>query len=191
MRTKQKNTSMFFVGLDMSLLRPGLCMDHPRDGHYCTSYNNPDKDRYTHRIARFNGIVKILLHKMKPALRVPGRTIILMEDYAFGASGKTFEIAECCGILKWRLFYEAGIRPENFLLCSNTHLKMFACNKGNAAKELIIKECYKKWGFDTNDNNEADAFVLWKIAQALRDGKHITAYQADVLDRIKKYNAKK
>lgn len=192
MRTKEpKKTKPFFVGLDLSMTRPGICMDNVRDGFYCVAYANPDKDRYIHRIARFHGIVKILIHKMKPALRTPSNTIIMMEDYAFGASGKTFEIGEMSGILKWRLFYECGIRPENLLLCSNTHLKMFACNKGNAAKELIIKECYKKWRFDTDDNNEADAFVLWKIVRSLNNPKGITKYQKDVIERIRKYNQKK
>ncbi|APD18911.1 hypothetical protein [Vibrio phage J14] len=34
---------------------------------------------------------------------------------------------------------------------------MFVTNNGNANKDVIIKQVYKLWGIDTDDNNQADA----------------------------------
>jgi len=42
-------------------------------------------------------------------------------------------------------------------------LKRFVCNNGNAGKEDIMKAVYEKWGFMTNDNNQADALVIAEI----------------------------
>lgn len=191
MRTKYPDKIKIHVGLDLSLLRPGLCISESELDYYCTSYSNPDKNRFSHRINRFDKISRILTHKMKPVLNCPLSTRIVMEDYAAGASGKTNEIAECTGILKWYLIKKIGILPKNLVLCLPQHLKMFACSKGNAPKNLVIKEVFKKWKFDTNDDNEADAFVLWRISRALDGLDNITAYQVDIINRIKKYNEKK
>jgi crossover junction endodeoxyribonuclease RuvC len=43
-------------------------------------------------------------------------------------------------------------------------LKKFATGKGNAKKDQIMLAVYKKWGFDPETNNIADAYVLAKMA---------------------------
>lgn len=175
----------------MSISKPGLCLSICESEYHCVSYLNPDKDRFNHRINRFDKICKILIHKIRPVPNHPLNSRIVMEDYAAGAIGKTNEIAECTGILKWYLIKKVGILPKNLILCSPQHLKMFVCSKGNAHKNLVIKEVFKKWNFDTNDDNKADAFVLWRISRALDGLDKITSYQVDIIDRIKKYNEKK
>lgn len=69
-------------------------------------------------------------------------------------------------------------------------MKMFLASKGNLKKELIMKEVFKQWGFDTDINDEADAYVLMKIAKYLAWGGHITNYQKDIIQRIKKHNGR-
>jgi len=41
-----------------------------------------------------------------------------------------------------------------------TTIKKFVTGKGNAKKDTIIKEIYKRWGFDTDNNNTADAYAI-------------------------------
>jgi crossover junction endodeoxyribonuclease RuvC len=45
-------------------------------------------------------------------------------------------------------------------------LKKFATGKGNSKKEQIMLAVFKKWGFDPETNNIADAYVLAKMAEA-------------------------
>lgn len=48
-----------------------------------------------------------------------------------------------------------------------TNLKKFILGKGVGKKDLIMKEVYKRWGFDTTDDNIADAFGLAMFGSAL------------------------
>jgi len=45
-----------------------------------------------------------------------------------------------------------------------TMVKKFATGKGNCEKSLILKAVFKKWSFDVDDDNIADAYVIQKIA---------------------------
>jgi len=46
-------------------------------------------------------------------------------------------------------------------------LKKFVLQKGNGEKSLMMKEVYKRWGYDTDSDDEADAFGLAAIGVAL------------------------
>ena len=48
-----------------------------------------------------------------------------------------------------------------------SQLKKFVTGKGNSEKSMVIKEVYKRFGIDTNDDNTADAVVLGHIGLAL------------------------
>lgn len=191
---KPKKKSYNFIAIDYGMTRPGLCFTdkNKKEGFTCISYDTPKKENYDHRILRFEDVGDILINEI-PYTVANTKTIIMMEDYAAGAKGKTDEIAECAGILKYKLLVEYGIKPNQLWLCNISHLKMFVSGKGQSKKELILKEVYKKWKFDTNDNNEADAFVMWKILKALYHEHEdtITVYQKGILKKIRKFNEKK
>jgi len=51
-----------------------------------------------------------------------------------------------------------------------TELKKFITGKGNAKKQIIIQQVYKKYGIEFEDDNLADAFVLAKMAEAAHAG---------------------
>ena len=68
-----------------------------------------------------------------------------MEGYAFSASGKAiFQIAENCGLLKYKLFQVS--KPIEVI--APTAVKKHATGKGNASKEEMLKQFEK----DTNIN---------------------------------------
>lgn len=189
---KLKKKSYNFIAIDYSITKPGLCFTDKTkpEGFTCLSYSTPKKENYEHEILRFADYVDILINKIPYTITNP-KTIIIIEDYAFGGRGKTNAIAECTGILKYSLFIEYKVNPKQLFFCSVPHLKMFVSGKGNAKKEMIIKDVYKHWNFDSEDNNQADAFVMWKILQALYcENETITKYQKDIIKRIKLYNKK-
>lgn len=46
-----------------------------------------------------------------------------------------------------------------------SQLKKFVTNVGNCKKNLMLKEVYKKWGVDFNDDNLADAYSLARLSK--------------------------
>ena len=71
-----------------------------------------------------------------------------------------------------------------------SQLKKFATGKGNVDKNVVIKEVYKRFGIDTDDDNTADAVVLGHIGMSLT-GAYIptTADQRAMLTDIRKRHA--
>ncbi|WP_121605327.1 crossover junction endodeoxyribonuclease RuvC [Virgibacillus sp. Bac332] len=39
-------------------------------------------------------------------------------------------------------------------------LKKFVTGKGNASKDIMMRDVFKKWGFENNSNNICDAYAL-------------------------------
>lgn len=189
----RRKTRPTYIGIDFSIRSPGIAINngktivvdclktppiHPKQE------NTKRLQRITNQIIRWigehNGIMDW------------SETKIFIEDYSFGAVGKTFDIAECVGILKYRLFFEYGLPFKNLFLVSIGHLKMFCTGKGNASKDTIIKEVYKRWEYDTNNNNKADAFVLLMMCKAYHKPNFtLTSFQIEALKRVKAYNEDK
>lgn len=69
---------------------------------------------------------------------------ITLEDYAYGAGGKVFHIAENTGLLKHKL-YKAGYP---FQVASPAIIKKAATGKGNATKMMMHDAFTKQTGID-------------------------------------------
>lgn len=64
-------------------------------------------------------------------------------------------------------------------------VKKFCTGKGNAPKDIMIQQVYKRWGVECKNSDEADAFVLAQIGLAVAAGVDgLTQYQRDVIDEI-------
>ena len=50
-----------------------------------------------------------------------------------------------------------------FKIIPPTTLKKYVTGKGNSKKSLMIKNVYKKFGYDTDDDNLADAYGLARM----------------------------
>jgi len=74
------------------------------------------------------------------------------------------------------LFYKKRLKYE--IISPNT-LKKFVCGAGhgNAKKELMLLNVYKKWGIEFKDNNLADAYGLARMA--LEDIKNLKKIDED------------
>lgn len=77
---------------------------------------------------RFETIADWALEKVRACEEVA------LEDYAYGAKGKVFHIAENTGLLKYKL-WKAGI-PTSVI--PPTAVKKQACGKGNADKQMMV-----------------------------------------------------
>lgn len=60
-------------------------------------------------------------------------------------------------------------------------LKKYAAGKGNAKKQEMLLQIYKRWGVEFNDDNAADAYALARLAS----GSAIDAVERETQEKIK------
>ena len=70
--------------------------------------------------------------------------LCMLEDYSFASTGRTFQIGEHFGLLKYKM--RRSIIP--FETVPPTVLKKFATGKGNAKKELLNEQFIIDTGWD-------------------------------------------
>jgi crossover junction endodeoxyribonuclease RuvC len=94
------------------------------------------------------------------------RTLVLIEGYAYAAKGQAvISLGELGGVLRLAL-YEAAIPVIEI---SPAQVKKFTTGKGNAPKNIMLKEVFKRFNVDIDDDNIADAFALVQLGCALVD----------------------
>jgi len=153
---------MRIVGIDYSLNSPAVCITqanevdtHIKDCefHYLTSvkkyqgkvakkvYGYEYPKYYSDNIQRFNLIADWVLSLIKVK-----HTRVFIEGYSYGSRGQgLFQIAENCGILKYKFMLEKHI---NYSTIVPSVVKKRATGKGNASKEQMYEQFMKDGGQD-------------------------------------------
>lgn len=115
----------------------------------------PQVDRFT-RFAHYTKSVADLVD-------VYGVDLVIIEGYSFAGKFNNsfqYELGAC---LRMRLHED--LIP--FVEVPPTSLKKFVSGKGNCKKDLMLLGVYKRWDFDTEDDNEADAYGLAQFGRAI------------------------
>lgn len=143
---------MIIAGIDYSLCGPAVCLFKPSaTGRFChqdcsffflTNNKKQSEIRYTNIFGERLNDWDSDEHRYETIADwaidiVMGCTHIALEGYAFGASGRVFQIAENTGVLKYKL-YQLGI-PVTVM--PPTEVKKYATGKGNADKNAM----YTAW----------------------------------------------
>ena len=108
---------------------------------------------------------------------------VVLESYSFGAKGRAvFQIGELGGVIKV-LLAENGHTP--YLVAPLT-LKKFATGHGKGDKQLMLKEVFRKWAFDTSNNNLADAYALARFGLAIqnKDSLEMLNYEKECVNKV-------
>jgi len=180
---------MILAGIDYSLRGPCICIFNGRlrdpfvvdkcSFYYLTTvkknaevfgnifYGEMFED-YNHECERYESIADWAVDKVLACDQ------IALEGYAYSASGRAvFQIAENCGLLKYKL-HQCGKPVE---IITPSAVKKFATQKGNANKEKMVDQFTKDTGIDlkkliTPDKKDvgspvsdiADSFyICWKL----------------------------
>jgi crossover junction endodeoxyribonuclease RuvC len=106
--------------------------------------------------------------------------IVAIEGFGF-ASQRGFLL----GGIGWGIRLELYRRGIPYLEIAPSALKKFTGAKGNANKEKIAVEVYKRWGFEHDSNNVIDAYVLAQIARSTKGLIDTTKFQKEVLEKVK------
>lgn len=168
------------VGLDLSLTAPGWFVHEPSGVTHHGTWN-PGK---LQGLVRMQWILSRVLGLVGVAPKEDG-TLVVIEGFSFGSKGRSvYEIAGLGYIVRYALWR----RGFQVVEVTPSQLKKFATGKGNAPKEIIIREVFKRWGIDAADNNAADAVVLGRIGMHIAQvdsSENLTAFQREVLKGIK------
>lgn len=160
------------LGIDLSLNATGIC-HRDRDGLYTFASTSFTSKIDTYE--RWDKTLQIVLDFSQNS------DTIYIEDYAFGAQGRARSVlCEIGGIIRYALWKE----NKQIVLIPPTSLKKFVTGKGNVNKSLILKEVYKRWKIDLDDDNIADAFALVKMAECSFGLETATKEQIRVLEKI-------
>lgn len=159
-----------FVGMDLSLTGTGLvCIDG--NSKVISSkliQTKPTKNKLERILFIRDSIRSFLDNPYERSTYGSGSieffTEIVLEGFSYGSRGAAvYDLGMLGGIVRFNLF-------ENHFPYYNdyppTFVKKFITGKGNAKKDLMIKEVFKL-GFDIDDSNLADAFALAYIAKTI------------------------
>jgi crossover junction endodeoxyribonuclease RuvC len=162
------------AGLDLSLTSTGIAV--LRDGVLVESITlEPRCKSGIERLLEIEGAVKHMVEMYSPELCV-------IEGYAFARPNQAHQIGELGGIIR-RLLW---VMNKPFVVVAPAAAKKFATGKGNAKKDVILQQVLKRWGIEFQTSDEADAFVLAKIGEALQGRRdELTAFQAEVIRAVK------
>lgn len=178
-----------FIGIDLSINSTGLVILKEDSNHPVLNKLIKTKKTSTPDYIRFIAIAKEITTYITNAKITFGEPYIVIENFAFGAVGNLTRLGELRGILSYELYAKLGC---HFKLCAPSAVKKYAfgvsCPKG---KGVILKSVLQRWEFDTNYDDEADAYVLAQIARELYriesvgvPNPNLPKYQIEVLNKI-------
>lgn len=102
------------------------------------------------------------------------------------ASASALKLGELAALVKLTLwgYFEAYDHQDHLrtpLQIPPMTLKKYAAGKGNAKKQEMLMQIYKRWGIEFNDDNAADSYALARLAA----GSVLGAIESQVVEQIK------
>jgi len=167
--------NLTIMGLDLSLTGTGLVVI--QNGELKRKELIAVK---TKGIERLGNILALVKNAVTETTETIGRIdLAVIEDYSFGSRGcAIFSSGELGGVIRLYLYLE----KNDFLLVSPATLKKYVAGKGNADKDVMLKEVFKKWGQDFDDDNIADAYSLARAGELFlqSDTKKLKTHELEV-----------
>ena len=113
-----------------------------------------------------------------------GVDFVAMEGMAFMARNTT-SLVQLSG-LNYMIREKLYSLSIPFIIVAPMALKKFITGKGNAPKEFMLMEIYKRFGKEFRDNNLCDAYSLAKLGEAyINKGDDMMVYQKEVINKLK------
>ena len=146
------------LGIDPSLTCTSLVALHGDEHRVHRVETDPKRfSSPQHRLAYMRRRLESVLDEHWPV------KLVAIEGYAFGSRTAQHSIAEWGGLLRYTLW----LQDFAFVEVPPTTIKSFVTGKGNSEKALMLREVFRKWGFEAFDDNDADAYCCARFAQAL------------------------
>lgn len=170
-----------FIGIDLSFTGTGL-VTVDKNGQLVDQKliaTKPIGRNSSDVIVRVDGIRKCIMDYLESKKC----ELVSIEGFSFGSKGKAlFEIA----YLGYRVREDVIRKGILYIEPTPAQVKKFATGKGNASKNIVMLEVYKRWGVEFGNDNLVDAYVLSQIARSVRHDVVLTKFQKDVVEALKK-----
>ena len=114
---------------------------------------------HTRRLSKYRFDFAHVVKKMQPDMAV-------IEGYAYGVRTNSAVLINSIGAVCRLILHDFQVPTIEIAPSS---VKKFTTGKSQATKSLMLKHVYMVWGFDTNDDNIADAYALARMGFALLD----------------------
>lgn len=171
-------TDPLYVGIDLSLAKTGV-VALSADGHkYCWRLHSPKMAEVGSTVARL-AVHRFLLKDFFDTVGEP--TLVGLENYGFGSTHRGMDIGEWGGVARLVL-YDLGLDEKTVIIAPNT-LKKFVTNNGRVPKNMMLREVYRLWGIEAEDDNVADAYALARAVMTIHTGEARYSWQRDALRR--------
>lgn len=170
----KKSQETVILGVDPSLRATGLCLLY-QDGRITPG----TIEVKTKGVERLDDIAKACIDWFTRASHV------FIEGYAYGAKAGREYAGELGGVLRLQMYRQ--FLP--FRVVQPTTLKKFVTGNGNAAKNLVLEQCFKRFGIGSEtlrNDNEVDAYILARIGQAIIMDTKVTKAQKECLKKVSK-----
>lgn len=172
---------MTVIGLDLSLTHTGICVLSKDNFETFSVTSKPHGNGHVLELERMLKIVDRLTAEVEKHKA----SLVVIEGLAFMARNTTalVQLSGLNYLIRDRLYQ----RKIPFVIVAPSTLKKFITGKGNAQKDHLMLELYKRYGVTILDNNESDAFGLAKCGMAyLGEDNDLTQPQLEVITLLKK-----
>jgi len=157
------------VGIDPSLTGFGLSfasMANP-DQHETYVYSSPYRG-----VRRLKDIASWINDKIDFIEENYHEVMNVAMEAAILSSPSSLPLGELAGIVKLTIYNRFDEDECRFpLKIPPMTLKKYAAGKGNAKKQEMLLQIYKRWGLEFNDDNAADAYSLARLATGVYTNK--------------------
>lgn len=150
------------LGIDPSLTGTGMV--YLENGRMVKKELIKTKPTGDNKVAELNRLM-FIARSFDPV----GVDIAVMEGVAYMARNTTALVQ--LSALNYLIREGLYICHIPFVIVAPTTLKKFITGKGNAAKDEIMMDVYKKYHVTLTNDNEADAYCLARIGEALLNKK--------------------
>lgn len=107
-----------------------------------------------------------LQEKIIKALNTYQPSVVAVEGYAFGHVQAQVTMVELGCAVRLAMMMFRLTHMIRLLEVAPSSLKKFVLGKGVGKKEQVMMQTFKRWGYEAQTNNLADAYVLAQIAAA-------------------------
>lgn len=169
------------LGLDLSLTGTGVCVLDEEDMVLSSVKSKPVGKKPIDE-----------LHRLQKIVREIEDTVVDNEDIKYVAieglalmAKNTTSLMQLAG-LNYLVRHMLEEYRKEFIIVAPSSLKKFITGKGNAPKDHVMLELFKRYDVTILDNNEADSFALAKIASYIKKEKspELTVPQKEVMKLI-------
>jgi len=102
--------------------------------------------------------------KVRGLLEVYKPDEVGVEGFAYSQANQAHQLGWVGGAIREEIF-KAGY--FDYIEPSTGQVKQFASGKGNTKKEFMVLEVYKRWGVEFKTHDEADAYTVARIVEAV------------------------